>query len=52
MSYAIAAKLSFRIQNDISASSIYFSFDGKTQILAPVSVKEQYRQMIAQADKK
>ena len=27
-------------------------FDGKVQILAPVIVKEQYRQVIAQADKK
>ena len=52
MSYAIAAKLSFRVQNDISARSIYFSFHGKVQILAPVIVKEQYRQVIAQADKK
>ena len=27
-----------------------FGFNGKVQILAPESVKEQYRQMIAQAD--
>lgn len=27
-----------------------FGFNGKVQILAPESVKEQYKQMIAQAD--
>ena len=27
-----------------------FGFNGKVQILAPESVKEQYRQMIAKAD--
>ena len=29
---------------------ISFGFNGKVQILAPESVKEQYKQMIAQAD--
>ena len=38
----------------ILACTIYilapFGFNGKVQILAPKSVKEQYRQMIAKAD--
>ena len=45
---------SFRVQTEVSASSTFFGwvfgFNGKVQILAPESVKEQYRQMIAQAD--
>ena len=45
---------SFRIQTEISASPTFFGwvfgFNGKVQILAPESVKEQYRQMISQAD--
>ena len=46
---------SFRVQTEVSASSTFFGwvfgFNGKVQILAPESVKEQYRQMIAKADK-
>lgn len=46
---------SFRIQTEVSASPTFFGwvfgFNGKVQILAPESVKEQYRQMIARADK-
>ena len=45
---------SFRVQTEVSASPTFFGwvfgFNGKVQILAPESVKEQYRQMIAQAD--
>ena len=45
---------SFRIQTEVSASPTFFGwvfgFNGKVQILAPESVKEQYRQMIAKAD--
>ena len=45
---------SFRIQTEVSASPTFFGwvfgFNGKVQILAPESVKEQYKQMIAQAD--
>ena len=45
---------SFRVQTEISASPTFFGwvfgFNGKVQILAPESVKEQYRQMISQAD--
>ena len=45
---------SFRVQTEISASPTFFGwvfgFNGKVQILAPESVKGQYRQMIAQAD--
>ena len=45
---------SFRIQTEVSASPTFFGwvfgFNGKVQILAPESVKEQYRKMIAQAD--
>ena len=55
---------SWRSQNEAAANSIaqaevsasptffgwVFGFNGKVQILAPESVKEQYRQMIAQAD--
>ena len=46
--------ISFRIQTEVSASPTFFGwvfgFNGKVQILAPESVKEQYRQMIAKAD--
>ena len=39
---------------EVSASPTFFGwvfgFNGKVQILAPESVKEQYRQMIAKAD--
>ena len=42
------------LQTEVSASPTFFGwvfgFNGKVQILAPESVKEQYRQMIAQAD--
>lgn len=42
------------IQTEVSASPTFFGwvfgFNGKVQILALESVKEQYRQMIAQAD--
>jgi len=45
---------SFRVQTEVSASPTFFGwvfgFSGKVQILAPESVKEQYRQMISQAD--
>ena len=45
---------SFRIKTEVSASPTFFGwvfgFNGKVQILAPESVKEQYRQMIAKAD--
>ena len=45
---------SFRVQTEVSASPTFFGwvfgFNGKVQILAPESVKEQYRQMIAKAD--
>ncbi len=45
---------SFRVQTEVSASPTFFGwvfgFNDKVQILAPESVKEQYRQMIAQAD--
>ena len=45
---------SFRVQTEVSASPTFFGwvfgFNGKVQILAPESVKGQYRQMIAQAD--
>jgi len=45
---------SSRVQNEVPASPAFFSwvsgFNGKVQMLAPESVKEQYRQMIAQAD--
>lgn len=45
---------SFRVQTEVSVSPTFFGwvfgFNGKVQILAPESVKEQYRQMIAQAD--
>ena len=45
---------SFRVQTEVSASPTFFGwvfgFNGKVQILAPESVKEQYRQMIVQAD--
>lgn len=45
---------SFRVQTEVSASPTFlgwvFGFNGKVQILALESVKEQYRQMIAQAD--
>ena len=44
---------SFRVQTEVSASPTFFGwvfgFNGKVQILAPESVKEQYRQMISQA---
>ena len=43
-----------QIQTEVSASPTFFGwlfgFNGKVQILAPESVKEQYRQMISQAD--
>ena len=45
---------SFRVQTEVSASSTFFGwvfgFNGKVQILAPESVKEQYRQMIAKVE--
>ena len=45
---------SFRVQTEVSASPTFFGwvfgFNGKVQILAPESVKEQYRQMITKAD--
>ena len=45
---------SFRVQTEVSASPTFFGwvfgFNGKVQILAPESVKEQYRQMISKAD--
>lgn len=46
---------SFRLQTEISASPTFFGwvfgFAGKVRILAPESVKEQYRQMIVNAGK-
>lgn len=45
---------SFRVQTEVLASPTFlgwvFGFGGKVQILAPESVKEQYRQMIVMAD--
>ena len=45
---------SFRVQTEVSASPTFFGwvfgFNGKVQIIAPESVKKQYRQMIAKAD--
>lgn len=45
---------SFRVIVEVSASPTFFGwvfgFGGKVQILAPESVKEQYRQMIARAN--
>lgn len=45
---------SFRIQTEVSASQTFFGwvfgFGGKVQILAPESVKEQYRQMLERAE--
>ena len=45
---------SFRVQTEVSASPTFFGwvfgFNGKVQILASESVKEQYRQMIAKAN--
>ena len=45
---------SFRVQTEVSASPTFFGwvfgFIGKVQILAPESVKKQYRQMIAKAN--
>ena len=45
---------SFGVQTEVSASPTFFGwvfgFNGKVQILAQESVKEQYRQMIAKAD--
>ena len=45
---------SFRVQTEVSASPTFFGwvfgFNGKVQILAPESVKKQYRQMIAKAN--
>ena len=45
---------SFIVQTEASASPNFFGwvfgFNSKVQILAPESVKEQYRQMIAKAD--
>ena len=44
---------SFRLQAEVSASPTFFGwvfgFDGKVQILAPESVKKQYKQMILRA---
>ena len=44
---------SFRLITEVSASQTFFGwvfgFGGKVQILAPESVKEQYKQMITQA---
>ena len=44
----------YEVQTEVSASPTFFGwvfgFNGKVQILAPESVKEQYRQMIAKAD--
>lgn len=46
---------SFRIQTEVSASPTFFGwlfgFNGKVQILAPDSLKEQYKQMIMNASK-
>lgn len=45
---------SFRLQTEVSASPTFFGwvfgFGGKVQILAPGNIKEQYRQMIVQAN--
>ena len=45
---------SFRVQTEVSASPTFFGwvfgFNGKVQILAPESVKEQYRQMFASVE--
>ena len=45
---------SFRLQTEVSASPTFFGwvfgFGGKVQILAPENIKEQYRQMIVQAN--
>lgn len=45
---------SFRLLTDISVSPTFFGwvfgFGGKVQILAPEEVKEQYKQMILQAN--
>lgn len=44
---------SFKVIVEVSASPTFlgwvFGFGGKVQILAPESVKEQYKQMIARA---
>ena len=44
---------SFRIQTEVSASPTFFGwvfgFNGKVQILAPESVKEQYKKMLTKA---
>lgn len=44
---------SFRVQTEVSASPTFFGwvfgFNGKVQILAPESLKEQYRQMLKKA---
>lgn len=44
---------SFRVQTEVSASPTFFGwvfgFNGKVQILAPESLKEQYRQMLTKA---
>ena len=46
---------SFRLITEVSASPTFivwaFGFGGKVQILAPESVKEQYKQMIIEANK-
>lgn len=46
---------SFRVQTEVSASPTFFGwlfgFNGKVQILAPESLKEQYKQMIMNASK-
>ena len=45
---------SFRLQTEVSAGPTFFGwvfgFGGKVQILAPENIKEQYRQMIVQAN--
>ena len=45
--------ISFRLITEASASSTFFGwvfgFGGKVQILAPESVREQYKQMIMSA---
>lgn len=44
---------SFRVQTEVSASPAFFGwvfgFNGKVQILAPESLKEQYKQMLTKA---
>ena len=44
---------SFRVQTEVSASPTFFGwvfgFNGKVQILAPESLKEQYKQMLTKA---